>query len=493
VGLMTGDGHFPGYRGKINDNCVTLAEVLKQAGYQTFMSGKWHVGDVLPTSRGFDKFYGFYTGYTTNSWNPNQMALFPHGSMPLHTYAPGKFYATDAITDYAVDFIQEARRDPNHPWFTYLAYQAPHFPLMAPAAEVARYVSIYEQGWDKIRADRLARIVKLGLLPEATTLSPRSLIPNTQLAAEDGLDAKVNPAWDSLSSDRQKDLAHRMAIYAAMVEHMDRDIGRVIADLREHNELNNTLILFLSDNGACAEWTPFGFDVKMGYPQGDGTRGNGHGFDGNTFVKSVLHAGSALDTMGQPGSTGIGYGSGWANACNTPFRMYKHYDHEGGISSPLIVHWPDGIKDKNVLRTQVGHIIDMMTTLAGVGGAQYPSNFHGHDIIPMEGKSLVPAFTDQPVLRDALYWEHENNSAIRVGDMKLVKLSDQPWELYDMSKDRVELNDLSASKPDEVRKLSDMWQSWAVRCNVLRPREPPNAQGAAGVAPAPASTADAAD
>jgi arylsulfatase A-like enzyme len=465
VGLMTGNDHLPGYMGRLNDSCVTVGQVLKSAGYNTYACGKWHVGDFLPTTRGFDKFYGFYTGYTMNSWNPNQMALFPPG--PMHTYPPGKFYATDALTDYALDFINDGRKDAGHPWFAYVAYQAAHFPLMAPADEVAKYVPVYEKGWDAIREKRLERIKSLGVLAGTTPLSPRSLIPRPDIAKkDDGLDTDVNPAWDTLPHDRQEDLAHRMAIYAAMVDHMDRDIGRIIDDLKSHHDLDNTIVFFLSDNGACAEWAPFGFDTQMRFPAGDGTKGTGHGYNGNSFVKPILHTGAELDQMGSPGSSGIGYGSGWANACNTPFRMYKHYDHEGGISTPLIVRWPAGIKDKGVFRTQVGDVIDLMPTLVELSGAKYPAEFGGHAILPMEGRSIVPAFADQPVRRDALYWEHEGNRAVRMGDLKLVSLAGQPWELYDMSKDRVELNDLAASSPEKVKQLRTMWDEWAKRCNV---------------------------
>jgi len=466
VGLMTSNDHEPGYTGSINDSCVTLGEVLKTAGYQTFISGKWHVGDILPTTRGFDRFYGFYTGYTVNSFNPNQMGLFPPGEE--HRYRPGKFYATDAITDYAIDFIAQGRKDRDHPWFMYLPYQAAHFPLMAPEEEIQKYVPVYEKGWDKIRDDRLAKLKSLGVLPESSELSPRSLIPRPDIARRDGLDTKVNPAWDSLEHDRQMDLAYRMAIYAAMIDHMDRDIGRVIQNLREHQDLDNTLVVFLSDNGACAEWAPFGFDCDVKFPQGDGTRGTGHGFGGDSFVKPILHTGEALKTMGQPlpGATGIGYGSAWANACNTPFRMYKHYDHEGGISTPLIIRWPAGFRDKGVFRQQVGHVIDFMPTLVELTGATYPKEMHGHPILPMEGKSLVPAFTDQPIERDALYWEHEDNRAVRVGDLKLVSLANGPWELYDVAKDREELHDLAAAMPEKVNALKILWESWARRCHV---------------------------
>ncbi len=467
VGLMDGNGHQPGYTGSLNDSCITLAQALRPAGYQTFMSGKWHVGAVLPTSRGFDRFYGFYTGYTVNSYNPNQMGLWPPGQ-PVHRYAPGQFYATDAITDYALDFIGQGRRDPARPWFLYLAYQAAHFPLMAPEAEVQKYVPTYLKGWDAVRDARLARLKSLGVLPESAQLSPRSLIPNLAVARRDGLAGDTNPAWDTLPHDRQVDLAYRMAIYAAMVEHMDRDIGRVIADLKAHHDLDDTVVFFLSDNGACAEWAPYGFDARLAMPAGDGTAGDGHGFNGDSFVKPVLHTGPALATMGQrvAGMTGIGFGSGWANACNTPFRMYKHYDHEGGIATPLVVRWPAGFPDKGAFRQQVGHVIDFMPTLLDLAAAPYPKESDGHPVLPMEGRSLVPTFTDHPIDRGPLFWEHEDNRAVRVGDLKLVSLAGRPWELYDMSKDREELHDLTSAQPAQAKSLAALWDAWAQRCHV---------------------------
>ena len=475
VGLMTGDDHEPGYTGSLNDRCVTLGTVLKGAGYQTYMAGKWHVGDrEVPTTRGFDRFYGFYSGYTVNSYNPNQMALFPPDSQPKHTYPPGQFYATDAITDYAVDFINAGRQGDQgpdaKPWFLYLAYSAAHFPLMAPEAEVQRYVPVYEKGWDAIRAQRLARLKQLGVLPESSDLSPRSLIPRPDVARrDDGIDSETNPPWASLPHDRQVDLAYRMAIYAAMVEHMDRDLGRVIDDLRSHGELDKTLVFFLSDNGACAEWAPFGFDARLAMPDGDGAHGDGHGYNGDSFVKPILHTGGQLARMGQrvAGMTGIGYGSGWANACNTPFRMYKHYDHEGGISTPLIVRWPAGFPDHGVFRHQVGDVIDFMPTLAELAGAAYPKQADGHAIDPMEGRSLVPAFTDQPIPdRGPIYWEHEGNRAVRIGDLKLVSLEGHPWELYDMADDREEQHDLTSTMPDKAKSMAAMWDAWAQRVHV---------------------------
>ncbi len=477
VGLMTSDrganfpgagdegSKFPGYRGRLNDQCVTLGEVLRPAGYHTFACGKWHVGDFDPTTRGFDAFYGFYAGYGVNSWDENMLVSLP-ARAPLKKSA-GKFFATDAITDHALDFIAGTRRQPRKPWLLYLAYQAPHFPLQAPAEDIARYAPVYEQGWDKIREQRLQRMKQIGLLSGDTDLTPRSRIPNPAVAERHGSATadNNNPAWDSLPADRRADLAHRMATYAAMVDRMDANIGRVVADLRKAGDLDNTLIFFLSDNGACAEWDPFGFDLT---PPDPALTKAGIGVNlGTQAGANILHQGAALDHMGGS-DTFMSYGSGWANACNTPWRLYKHYGHEGGISTPLIAHWPEGIKDHGRFRTQPGHIIDLMTTCVAVSGAAYPQQAGSHGILPMEGRSLVPAFGDGGIERESLAWEHEGNRAIRVGDWKLVALKGQPWELYDMTRDRTELHNLALQEPNRVKDLAAKWEVWAKRCSVLR-------------------------
>jgi arylsulfatase A-like enzyme len=362
---------------------------------------------------------------------------------PVRVYPPGGFYATDAYTDHALDFLADARKSSDRPFFLYLAYPAPHFPLHAPPEEIARYKDAYARGWDRMRQERYDRMKKLGLIDARWPLSPRSSFETRA----DFFRAGENPAWESLGADRQADLARRMAIYAAMVDRMDANIGRVVQDLRRHGQLKNTLLLFLSDNGACAEWDPFGFD-------------------GGSGPNNVLHKGAALDRMGSAG-TYHSYGSGWANACNTPFRWYKHYGHEGGIATPLIAHWPNGIAAKGELRTQVGHLIDLMATCVEVGGARYPAKAAGHDVPPMEGRSLVPAFADRPVERPLLAWEHERNRAIRAGKWKLVSKHGQSWELYDLEADRTEMNDLAARMPDRVKELAAQWERWAKRTNVV--------------------------
>jgi arylsulfatase len=449
VGAMDSDAgaQFPGYRGRLNDRCVTIPEVLHTAGYGTYMVGKWHLGgDPGPIRRGFDEFYGMIGGFNSCWQEKPFYTRLPRDRTP-RAYPPGKFYSTDAFADYALDFLADARKTPGRPWFLYLAFNAPHFPLHAPDEEIAKYEGLYAQGWDKVREARLARMKALGLLPKDTPLTPRSLVPANRFNAQTGWADKDNPAWDSLPADRRADLARRMAVYAGMVDRMDQAVGRVVADLKGHGELDATLVVFLSDNGACAEWDPWGFDGASG-------------------PHNVLHRGDDLKQVGGPGSY-VSYGSGWANASNTPFRLYKHYDHEGGISTPLIVHWPAGVKAKGEFRTQPGHVIDLMATLVAVSGAEYPARAKGQEVQPAEGRSLVPAFGDRPLDRPFLAWEHEGNRAIRVGPWKLVERAGRPWELYDLGADRVELQDLADRQPDRVKELAGQWEAWARRTQVL--------------------------
>ncbi len=444
VGGMNNDTGQPGYRGHMTPNTATIAEVLRGAGYHTSMVGKWHLSaggrPPHPTDRGFDEFYGMIGGFNSFFQEDPFYTRLPKDRQK-RAYPKHGFYSSDAFGDYAIDFIAEARKQ-GKPFFEYLAFNAPHFPLHAKPEDINKYKDTYTKGWDAIRESRLARQAEIGLLDKATMLTPRS----NYITRKDFQRTGENPAWDTLEADRRADLARRMAIFAAMVESMDRNIGRVIDDLKRHNQLDDTLIFFLSDNGACAEWDPFGFDDGSG-------------------PKNTLHKGEQLDRMGSA-STYHSYGSGWANAGNTPFRLYKHYAHEGGISSPFIVHWPNGITAKNQYRDQVGHIIDVMATCVGVSGATYPKERVGIAVTPMEGRSLRPAFDDKPIEREALYWEHEGNRAIRVGDWKLVAEEGKAWELYDMKKDRVELDDLASAMPDKVKEMSAQWGAWAKRCHV---------------------------
>lgn len=426
VGHMIQDKKMPGYRGRLNDSCVTIADVLRGAGYFTAMSGKWHVGSeagVVPWNRGFDRSFavvGPGIGFYHLDGPVPRLALDGKLIANDDPSLPGNWYTTDIFTDYGLKFIGEALAQ-KKPFFLYLAYNAPHFPLQVPAEDIAKYRGKYKAGWDKLREQRYRKQINLGIVDKAWPLSPRP---------------EEVKAWDSITPAGQDRFDQIMAVYAACVDHMDCAIGRVVADLRQQGVLDNTLIFFLSDNGGNAE----------------------------TGVEGVL---KGPGTPGSPTSK-VYCGESWATLENTPFRRFKHFIHEGGISTPFIVHWPEGIAAKNKLRQQVGHIVDIMPTCVEVAGAKYPAEFNGKPILPMEGKSLLPAFENRPLDRDALYWEHEGNAAVRVGDWKLVRPGREgPWELYNLKTDRTELHDLVSQEPERVKELSQKWEAWAVRTNVL--------------------------
>jgi arylsulfatase len=432
---MVSDLGQPGYRGRLSENAATIAEVVKASGYRTFMSGKWHVGTNDPTRHGFEQFYGTLISAAT-FWDASGYIRLPQGSK-TRSYDANAFYGTDALTDHALDFIEDARRTPEQPWLLYLAYNAPHFPLHARPADIAKYMNRYTAGWDVLRDERLTRMKRQGLVADRTKLSPRSTFTNfgeTQTAE--------NPAWNTLPMDRQADLARRMAIYAAMIDRMDQNIGRIVADLRAKGELNNTLILFMSDNGACAEWDPFGFDVS-------------------SSANNVLHRGADLERMGAPG-TYHSVGSAWANASNTPWRMYKHYSHEGGISTPCVVHWPAGeFRRRGTVENTPAHLIDLMPTIVEAAGATYPQRLGTREILPMAGVSLLSMLRGRRLPERTLYFEHEGHRAVREGRFKLTALRGEPWKLYDMDRDRIEMEDLSAKQPDRVASLAKKWDQWA--------------------------------
>lgn len=447
VGEMTGDAgpDFPGYRGRLDERSVTIPELLRRAGYGTYMVGKWHLNaNPGPVRRGFGEFYGMIGGFNS-FWQEHPFYTRLPAGRASRSYPPGSFYSTDAFADYTLDFLSLARKEADRPWFLYLAFNAAHFPLHAPEADIARYEPVYAAGWDAIRARRLEKMKKLGLLAADVPLSPRGNTPRNQFNDRTGWADRPIPAWTDLPADRRTDLARRMAVYAAMIDRLDQALGRVVADLKAHGELDNTLILVLSDNGACAEWDPWGFD-------------------GSSGPKNVLHQGEDLKSIGAPGSY-VSYGSGWANACVTPFRLFKHYGQEGGIRTPLVVHWPAGIKARGELRTEPGHLIDVWTTFAEVAGA--PVSVPGSKALPPEGLSLVPAFAGRPLDREMLAWEHEGNRAVRMGRWKLVGLAGKPWELYDVEADPVELNDRAEAEPQKVADLSARWDEWARRVHAV--------------------------
>ncbi len=420
IGLMVQDQGVPSYQGYLNDRCVTIAEALKQAGYTTLMSGKWHVGENRPhwpTDRGFDKYFGLISGAS------NYFRLDPGRKMAMddEPYTPGKnFYMTDAITEHAVGFLRENARAP---FFLYVAYTSPHWPLHALPEDIEKYRGRYMKGWDVLRRERHARMIELGIVERRWRLSPRH--------AE-------APAWDDIKDKEAMDL--RMAVYAAQIDRMDQGIGRILRQLRDMGAERDTLVMFLADNGGCAERVDRG---TPGVPPG------------------------GADSF-------LSYGLPWANASNTPFRWFKQWVHEGGIASPLIAYWPGRTRNGGAITHEPGHVIDMMATCLDAAGAEYPRTHRGREITPLEGRSLVPAiYSGSRRGHDALYWEHVGHRAVRKGNMKLVSRYRSPWELYDLEADRTELNDLAASQPDRVRELAGMWDAWARKAGAMLPDQLP--------------------
>ena len=466
IGHMTDADHeLKAYKGDLNKNSMTIAEVLKHNGYSTYMAGKWHVTAHTkpdgpkhnwPRQRGFDKYFGTIFG-AGSFYDPSTLT---DGNTQI---APDKdFYYTDAISNRAVDYIKQ--HDQKNPYFIYVAYTAAHWPMHALPKDIAKYKGVYDRGWDVIRQERYDRMIRMGLIDKNWALSE----PDPDAYPWEDEELK---AWRSRC----------MEVYAAMVDNMDQGIGRIVDALEQKGDLDNTLILFLQDNGGCAEtigveeaYDPEEYD-RMEMKPMSADELQFRMWPEYTRDGKPIRAGVGL--MPGPADTYIGYDLPWANASNTPFRLYKHWVHEGGISTPLIVHWPQGIKSKNELRDPPGHLIDIMATCVDVADATYPSKYKGNEIIPMEGRSLLPAFADKPINREALFWEHEGNRAIRLGKWKLVarawsdseipKSELNKWELYDLEADRTELNNLAAQYPERVKEMTAQWIDWANRLGVL--------------------------
>ncbi len=414
------------YQGYLNDKCVTIAEVLREAGYRTLMSGKWHVGEfrpVWPVDRGFEKYFGLISGAAnyfdiTKGKRPGikrQMAMDDKPWMPPKE----GFYMTDAITENALKFL-DSHGSGNEPFFLYVAYTAPHWPLHALPEDIAKYKGKYMKGWDKLREERYQRQLEMGLIDKRWKLSPR--------------DPEVTP-WDEVKNKEEMEI--KMAVYAAQIDRMDQGIGKILNKLKELGKDENTLVMFLSDNGACHEGGPWGFDNrKNGLPPG------------------------GVDSY-------MSYGRSWANASNTPFKLFKHWVHEGGISTPLIVRWPKVIKEGGKITHQVGHIVDIMATCCEVAGTEYPRIYKGRQITPLVGKSLLPIFQGKTREgHEVLYWEHMKNKAIRKGKWKLVSTSNGQWELYNVEIDRTETNNLAEQYPEVVDELKALFQDWAEKIGV---------------------------
>lgn len=452
IGILTYDSGPEGYAGDLNNECVTIAEVLKGNGYKTYMSGKWHIAKSLqepsnnwPLQRGFDEFFGTIIG-AGSYYDPNTLT---RGNENIEHKAKENddFYYTDAISDQAVDYIKgHAEKENDEPFFQYVAYTAPHWPLHAKEKDIDKYKGRFDQGWDNLREKRLERLVEMGILDENWELTDRD---------------PSQPAWEN-AQDKEW-LQRCMEVYAAQIDNMDQGIGRIIDTLEETNQLENTVVIFLSDNGACAE------DIPLNVSEDELV-------NKLTIAKSQTRGGEKVNfgndasIMPGPENTYQSYGTAWANLSNTPFRLYKHWVHEGGIATPLIVHWPEGIKDQGTLRHSPGQLTDIMATIVDITGSTYPKSHKGNEILPLEGRSLTSIFNKDREDHTPLFWEHEGNAAIRIGKWKLVKKYPDSWELFDMKEDRTEMNNLANQYPDFVDEMAEKYEKWANRCRVV-PRD----------------------
>lgn len=433
MGWMTNaDLGTPAYQGDLSKEVATIAEVLKGANYQTYMTGKWHVSntrkdhggvmDNWPLQRGFDRYFGIVQG----AGNYFKLPLY---SGNRKYPSPDNFYFTHAISDSSAMFIDEHfRQNPGNPMFLYVAYTSPHWPLHALQEDIEKYRGVYDEGWDAIREKRLRKQIEIGLWEKEISLTPR--------------DSQV-PAWESLSKAEQEEFALRMAIYAAQIDAMDQGIGRIIRKLEENRQLDNTIIFFLADNGGCAE-----------------------------FISS----GKSKDLTGDLADTWESYRINWANVSNTPFREYKHWIHEGGIRTPMIVHWPNGIDPSlksNFIR-EYGHLTDIMATCVDLAGIDYPQTIGNRKIVPMQGTSLVPHFAKESNHRSPIFWEHEANIGMRDGNWKLVAktaenatFDPQKLELYNIAEDPTELHNLAAVYPTRRDSMYQAWEKWAGEVGVF--------------------------
>lgn len=447
IGILTRDDRPGGYPGSLNERCVTLSEVLGEAGYRTCLVGKWHItSDVWnpngawPTQRGFDRFYGTLTGcgsyyqprtLTRDEENVEEEALVED------------FYYTDAISSEAEAFIREhSENQPTSPFFLYAAYTAPHWPLHAPLEDVAKYAGRFDSGWDELRRDRLRRLVELGVVDDSCELSER------------------DPTQHSWSHEEHKGWsARRMEVYAAQVDRMDQGIARIVSALSETGTLDNTLFLFLSDNGASAEELP---PISL-----DRFKRRTDIVPSRTRDGREVEIGNRPEILPGHEDTYASYGRAWANLSNVPFRLYKRWVHEGGIAAPFIVHWPGGLGEGGLVVDTPFQLTDVMPTILEATGVAYPSEHRGREILPLEGRSMLPAWRGKGMPPATLYWEHTGNAAVRRGDWKLVRTYTSGWELYHISDDRAESEDVAANHPRIAQELLQSYEGWATRVGVI--------------------------
>jgi arylsulfatase A-like enzyme len=446
IGILTNNDAPTGYPGNLNRACVTIAEILRDAGYATCLSGKWHLAsemhtpnDAWPTRRGFERFFGTMTG-CGSFYQPGTLTR-GEASAADEAEAPGFFY-TDAITDEAVRFIDDQTATPERPFFLYTAYTAPHWPLHAHDEDIAKYDGAFDRGWDELRVERLRRLVAEGILPADTKLSDRD---------------PTQPAWSE--ADDKEWQAIRMQVYAAMIDRMDRGVGRIVEALKRAGTFDDTLLIFLSDNGASPEvlplFSPEKFQTRKDILPRLGKNG------------APVRVGNTPDIVPGPSDTYASYGRAWANLSNTPFRFYKRWVHEGGIAASLIMHWPGGGLANGAVVDQPFQLVDVVPTVMEATGGQYPPRSVTWPVEPLEGRSMLGALRGTHQDPVPLFWEHTGNAAVRVGKWKLVREFPGAWELYDLDADRTELHDLATDHPDIAAGLARQWDAWAARVGVI--------------------------
>jgi arylsulfatase len=448
MGFLPYDWHPPGYTGSLAKDVVTIPEALEGAGYRSYMAGKWHLSNQMvempgdeariskaswPIARGFDRFYGTIAG-AGNYFFPvalveDERPIAPEGE---------SYYYTDAVSERAEAFVRDhAEHHPDQPFFLYVAYTAPHWPLHAREEDVSHYRGRYDAGWDALREQRHARMLELGVVDRRWPLSPRD--PDA-------------PAWED--AEHKAWQARRMEVYAAQVEVMDRGIGRIVAALDETGALDDTLLFFLSDNGGCAE--------ELRDPPSWARRFLPSAFQAPSRDGRAVQRGNDPAVMPGEEHTFQSYGLPWANASNTPFRLYKQRVHEGGIATPLIAHWPSGLATApGALSDAPGHVVDLMPTLLELAGASLPQARDGRPSRELHGESLISVLRGGDRERGVIFWEHQGNRAVRQGRWKLVSRWRRGWELYDLEEDRTELRDLAAEQPERVRDMVGLYEEWA--------------------------------
>ena len=451
VGHMVANLGVPQYQGYLRENAATLPEALKAGGYSTFMSGKWHVGGEynlldpdswtpgtpdfpLPTQRGFDRYFGILAGAGN--------FYFPKTLMDQDSFVPldslDDFYLTDAIADNAAKMVGEAAEMDN-PFFMYVAFTAPHWPLHALEEDIARYEGKYRGGWDELRTSRHENLKGMGVLDEKWEISPR--------------DAD-SPAWADAPDHDWEDI--RMAVYAAQIDRVDQGVGRILDALRASGAYDDTLIMFMSDNGGCAEFLAE-----------DGGRPQAARYGGVLPGGESVRVGNARGERPGGALTFMSYDLPWANASNTPFRRFKRWTHEGGISTPFIMSWPSRIREPGIVHAPI-HLIDLMPTCLDAAGAAHPAERGGMETMPLEGESVLPSIGRREWRRERpIFWEHEGSRAVRDGDWKLVSAVGEGWELYNIADDRTELNNLRSRNRPKADAMRAAYAEWAERCGVL--------------------------